>query len=139
LNRCARIRALAHGGQVLLSGATSELVIDALPPGASLRDLGRHRLRDLSSPEHIRQLCHPDLRADFPPLASLDRLPNNLPVQISSFIGREAEIAEVRSLLSGHRLVTLTGAGGAGKTRLAVQIGGELLADFPDGVWLADL
>ncbi|MEY2430338.1 MAG: hypothetical protein QOC92_63, partial [Acidimicrobiaceae bacterium] len=139
LNRCARLRALATGGQVLVSAATTELVIDALPTEASLRDLGRHRLRDLASPERVRQLCHPDLIADFAPLRSLDHLPNNLPVQLTSFVGRDDEIATVSALLDEHRLVTLTGAGGAGKTRLALHVVAERLDDAPDGVWLADL
>ena len=139
LNRAARIRALAAGGQILVSAATAELTVDNLPSGASLRDLGRHRLRDLTSPERIRQLCHPDLPSDFPPLASLDRLPNNLPVELTSFIGRERDLDELGRLLEPKRLVTLTGAGGCGKTRLAVEVGARVVDRCPDGVWLADL
>ena len=139
LNRCARLRALAAGGQVLVSGATSELVVDSLPVGASLRDLGRHRLRDLTTPEHVRQLCHADLIGDFPPLRSLDQLPNNLPLQLTSFVGRERDLDEIGRLLDEHRVVTLTGAGGAGKTRLALHVVAERLDEAGDGVWLADL
>ena len=139
LNRCARLRALAAGGQVLVSAATSELTVDTLPERASLRDLGRHRLRDLGSPEHVRQLCHPDLGADFPPLASLDRVPNNLPLQLTSFVGREAELEALDELLADRRLVTLTGAGGCGKTRLAVHAAARWVDDVEGGVWVADL
>ncbi|MDP9333762.1 MAG: LuxR C-terminal-related transcriptional regulator [Actinomycetota bacterium] len=139
LNRCARIRALAHGGQVLLSGATAELVVDRLEGGVFLKDLGQHRLRDLARPEHIRQLCRLDLPVEFPALLSLDRMPNNLPLQLTSFIGRDADVAHVTELLEGARLVTLTGAGGSGKTRLAVQAAGELLDRYVDGSWLVDL
>jgi predicted ATPase/class 3 adenylate cyclase/DNA-binding CsgD family transcriptional regulator len=139
LNRAARIRALAAGGQVLVSAATAELTADHLPTGASLRDLGQHRLRDLTAPERIRQLCHPDLPSEFPPLASLDRLPNNLPVELTSFIGREQEVEDLVGLLEAKRLITLTGAGGCGKTRLAVEVGARVIDRCPDGVWLADL
>lgn len=139
LNRCARLRALASGGQTLISAATAELAIDNLPPGASLRDLGRHRLRDLSAAEHVRQLCHPDLEDDFPPLASLNRLPNNLPIELSSFIGRDTEIAELVRYLGASQLITLTGAGGSGKTRLAVEVAARVVDEWPDGVWVADL
>src|SRR5262249_42898684 len=116
VNRCARLRAVAHGGQVLLSMATAELVREAFPQSASLRDLGFCRLQDLSQPEHVFQLTHPELPGEFPPLRSLDALPNNLPRQLTSFIGREQEMAEVKELLSGTSLLTLTGAGGCGKT-----------------------
>ena len=139
LNRCARVRALAHGGQILLSSATAELVVDRLDTGVFLKDLGRHRLRDLARAEQIRQLCRLDLPVDFPPLRSLDRLPNNLPLQLTSFVGRESDVAHVAELLGGSRLVTLTGAGGSGKTRLAMQVAGELLDQYSDGVWLVDL
>lgn len=139
VNRCARLRAIADGGQVLLSETTAALVRGQLPDGASLRDLGTHRLKDLTSPERVFQLVHPQLPADFPPLASLDTYRHNLPVQLTSFVGREAELAEVAALVGGHRLVTLTGAGGSGKTRLATQAGAELLDEYEDGVWLIDL
>ncbi len=139
VNRCARLRGIAHGGQTLLSSATAELVRDALPEGVSLRPLGLHRLKDLQRPEQVFQLLHPDLPDEFPPLRSLDVLPNNLPIQLTSFIGREREMAEVRRLLSAARLVTLTGSGGCGKTRLALQVAADLLAEYPDGVWLVEL
>jgi predicted ATPase/class 3 adenylate cyclase/DNA-binding CsgD family transcriptional regulator len=137
--RCARLRAVAHGGQVVLSRATEQLVVDHLPDGATLKDLGAHRLKDLTRPEQVFQLCHPDVENDFPPLRSLDALPNNLPLQLTSFIGREDEIATVVALLAESRLVTLTGAGGSGKTRLALQVAAEVLETQSDGAWWVDL
>lgn len=139
VNRCARLRDVAHGGQIVLSRATHDLVVDHLPKGATLRDLGSHRLRDLARPEQIFQLCHPDLSSEFPPLRSLDAMPNNLPVQLTSFVGRRAEMGEVRRLLEETRVLTLTGAGGCGKTRLALHVAADILDAFPDGVWLVDL
>lgn len=139
VNRCARIRAVAHGGQTLLSRATAERVHDALPQGASLRDLGLHRLKDLSRPERVFQLLHPDLPADFPPLLSLNALPNNLPQHLTSFIGRDREIKEIGARLASTRLLTLAGPGGLGKTRLALQAAAQLLDEFPGGVWFVDL
>jgi predicted ATPase/class 3 adenylate cyclase/DNA-binding CsgD family transcriptional regulator len=139
VNRAARLRDLAHGGQTVMSGATHDLVVDRLPEDAWLADLGRHRLRDLARPEQVVQLCHPDLPAEFPPLRSLDSFAHNLPVQLTSFIGREAEMTEVRRLLGDNRLVTLIGTGGAGKTRLALQVAAETLSEFPGGVWQVDL
>ncbi len=139
VNRSARLRSLAHGGQVLLSATTAALVRGELPDEASLQDLGLHRLRDLTIPERVFQLDHPGLRASFPPLASLDAFRHNLPVQLTSFIGRAAELATVTDLVHEHRLVTIIGAGGAGKTRLALQAGSDLLEDFADGVWFVDL
>ena len=117
INRTARPRDLAHGGQTVLSGATEQLVVDWLPVDAGLADLGTHQLRDLPRPERVVQLRHPDIRNDFPPgdVQSVDV--RNLPVQLTSFVGRGAQITEVRKLLTDSRLVTLTGAGGAGKTR----------------------
>jgi predicted ATPase/class 3 adenylate cyclase/DNA-binding CsgD family transcriptional regulator len=137
--RTARLRNLAHGGQTVLSEATRELVVDALPQGATLRDLGVHRLKDLSRPERMFQLCHPDLRPEFPPLRSLDVRPHNLPIQRTTFIGRTGELAELAELLGRERLVTLTGSGGCGKTRLALQVAAEVIDGFPDGVWFVDL
>jgi predicted ATPase/class 3 adenylate cyclase/DNA-binding CsgD family transcriptional regulator len=139
--RGARIAAVAHGGQILVSAAAAALLEDSLPGGASLHDLGMHRLKDLSRPEQIFQLDAPGLPAAFPPLQSLDnpRLPNNLPVQASSFIGRDTELAAVSRLIAASRLVTLTGVGGVGKTRLALQIASEMLDGSGDGVWLAEL
>jgi predicted ATPase/class 3 adenylate cyclase len=138
-NRCARLRGIAHGGQVVISQAIRELVGDALPEGVSLRDMGKHRLKDLLQPEHVFQVEHPDLPSEFPPLKSLDVRKHNLPIQLTSYIGREAEMAEVRDLLAEHRLVTLTGAGGIGKTRLALQAAAEVVDEYEDGVWLVDL
>ncbi|MCI0877641.1 MAG: adenylate/guanylate cyclase domain-containing protein [Chloroflexi bacterium] len=139
VNRCARLRAIAHGGQVLVSQATAQLVQDMLPEGVFLRDMGSHRLKDLQRPEQVFQLIHPELPADFPDLKSLDAHPHNLPVQLTSFIGREEEIDEVNGLLSTARLVTLLGAGGSGKTRLAQEIGASVIEDYPDGVWFIGL
>jgi predicted ATPase/class 3 adenylate cyclase len=139
LNRCARLRAAAHGGQVLLSRATQELVRDHLPVGVSLRDLGSHRLKDLQLPEQIFQLLHHDLPANFPPLRSLEAFAHNLPRQLTRFIGREREMAEVKRLLATTALLTLTGAGGCGKTRLSLQVAADLLEEYADGVWLVEL
>ena len=141
LHRVARIVAAAHGGQVVVSATTAALLGGSLPTGVWLKDLGLHRLKDLGRPEHIFQLEADGLQADFLPLRSLDnpKLRHNLPAQVSAFIGREAELAEVRRLVSTSRLVTLTGTGGAGKTRLALQVAAGLLDGSGDGVWFADL
>jgi predicted ATPase/class 3 adenylate cyclase len=139
LFRVARLQALGYGEQTLLSGVTAGLAADALPEGASLRDLGSHRLKDLGEPEHVHQLVHPDLRAEFPALKSLDAHPHNLPLQLSSFVGREAEVTDVGRLLGQHRLVTLLGPGGIGKTRLALQAAAEALDSSSDGVFFVDL
>jgi len=141
VHRAARVAAAGHGGQVLVSEAAAVLVRDGLPPGAALADLGVHRLKDLGRPERIFQLTGAGLPAGFPPLRSLGNpaLPNNLPVQLSAFIGRDREVAEVRALVESSRLVTLTGAGGCGKTRLGLQVAAELLDGSGDGVWLAEL
>src|SRR5579871_3168636 len=139
VNQAARLMAIGHGGQVLLSQVTQGLVKESLPEGASLKEMGWHRLKDLQEPEHVYQLLHPSLPSDFPALNSLDSLPNNLPRQLSSFIGREKEIEEVKSLLSSSALVTLTGTGGCGKTRLALQVAADVLEKYPSGVWLVEL
>jgi predicted ATPase/class 3 adenylate cyclase/DNA-binding CsgD family transcriptional regulator len=140
INRTARLRDLGHGGQTLLSGATEAMVLDALPSDAWLFDLGTHPLRDLPRPERVIQLCHPDLANEFPPLrTSKTILSQQLPMQLTSFVGRDAELAQLRELLSENRLLTLTGAGGAGKTRLAIQLAGQLAGEFGDGVWYVDL
>jgi predicted ATPase/class 3 adenylate cyclase len=139
VNRCARLRAVGHGGQVLLSQATADPVREHLPAGTSLRDLGSHRLKDLQQPERIFQLLHPALPADFPPLRSLEAFAHNLPRQLTTFIGREPQMAEVKQLLATTSLLTLTGSGGCGKTRLALQVAAELLEEYADGVWLVEL
>jgi class 3 adenylate cyclase len=141
VNRVARLEAIAHGGQTVASGTTAELIEEALPAGVRLRDLGIHRLRDLGRPEHVFQVDAAGLPASFPPLESLDspELPNNLPGLLSTFIGRSAELAAVRKLLTESRLVTLTGAGGCGKTRLALHAAADQLDHAPDGVWLTEL
>jgi predicted ATPase/class 3 adenylate cyclase len=139
LNRVARILAVGHGGQTLVSQAVYALVADSLPPEAELQDLGAHRLRDLHRPEHIFGLLATGLPAEFPTLRSLDALPNNLPRQLTSFIGREQEIAEIKQRLEQTTLLTIVGAGGAGKTRLALQVAADLLEEFADGVWLVEL
>jgi predicted ATPase/class 3 adenylate cyclase/DNA-binding CsgD family transcriptional regulator len=139
VNRCARLRAIAHGGQILISQATRDLVGLALIDGVTLRDLGEHRLRDLTASEHVYQLVAPGLPSEFPPLHSLDALPNNLPRQLTSFVGREREIAEVQRLLGSSPLVTLTGPGGSGKTRLALRVAADVVEQYRDGVWLVEL
>lgn len=139
LNRCARLRALAHGGQVLLSEATQALTALNLPAGASLQDLGVHHLQDLALAERVFQLCHPDLSTDFPALRSSDTKAHRLPLQLTRFVGREQALDEVRSTLRAARLVTLTGTGGSGKTRLALQVAADLLEAYPDGVWFVEL
>ncbi len=139
INRCARLRDLGHGGQVLVSRATHDLIADRLPKGVMVRDLGSHRLRDLSRPEHVFQVCHAELPHDFPPLRSLDSRPHNLPAQLTTFIGREQEMRALRELLGTDRLVTLTGSGGCGKTRLALHLAAGLLEGYPDGMWWVDL
>lgn len=140
LNRVARLLTAAHGGQVLLSSAAVEQLHAQLLSGIVLRDLGEHRLKDLARPEHIYQLTGPDFPAEFPPLRSLEAFAHNLPPQLASFVGRKQEIAEVKQLLAqGGRLVTITGMGGTGKTRLSLQAGIELFERFVDGVWFVDL
>ena len=137
--RTERLRDLGHGGQVLVSRASADLVADRLPAGASLTDVGPHRMHDLSRPVQVYQLCHPDLGADFPPLRSLDRHPHNLPVQLTSFVGHETALAEVGGLLAIHGLVTVIGSGGCGKTRLALQVAAQALGARADEAWFVDL
>ncbi len=139
VNRVARLMSVAHGGQVLLSGITRQLVHSHLPRGATLVDLRVHRLKDLIEPEHVWQLNVAGLSVDFPSLRSLDVQPNNLQIQRTALIGRERDVEDVKVLLSQHRLLTLLGSGGVGKTRLALQVGADLLDRYPDGVWFADL
>ncbi|MBA2373385.1 MAG: adenylate/guanylate cyclase domain-containing protein, partial [Chloroflexi bacterium] len=133
INRAARIAASAHGGQVVLSGAARILVEDDLPADVSVRDLGSHRLKDLKAPERLSQLVIAGLPADFPALRSLDARPNNLPTQLTTFVGRERELSEALELLRHTRLLTLTGPGGTGKTRLSLQVAAAAVDDFPDG------
>ncbi|HZT42808.1 MAG TPA: tetratricopeptide repeat protein [Chthonomonadaceae bacterium] len=139
LHRVARLLAIGYGGQVLVSDAAYRVGVDQLPAGAGFKDLGLHRLKDLQQPEHIWQLLLPGLPADFPPLRSLQASAANLPVQRTSFIGREQEMEEVRSLLQRTRLLTLIGAGGCGKTRLALQVAAELGEQYTEGVRLVEL
>jgi predicted ATPase/class 3 adenylate cyclase/DNA-binding CsgD family transcriptional regulator len=139
INRTARLRDLAHGGQTVLSGATEEIVADHLPPGAWLLPLGSHQLRDLRRAERVIQLCHPDLHNQFPPLRLPAAVSERLPFQLTSFVGRKAQIAELSRIVAENRLVTLTGSGGAGKTRLAVEVAGQIAAEFRDGAQYVDL
>jgi predicted ATPase/class 3 adenylate cyclase/DNA-binding CsgD family transcriptional regulator len=140
INRTARLRELAHGGQTVLSGTTGDLVADALPEDVWLTDLGTHPLRDLPRPERVFQLCHPDLRNEFGPLRMREAIvAQHLPVQLTSFVGRDAEIIKVLHMVAQNRLVTLTGAGGVGKTRLALQVAGSAADDHVDGSWYVDL
>src|ERR1700757_5138255 len=139
-NRPARLRDLAHGGQTVLSGTTNDLVVDGLPADAWLNDLGTHHLRDLPRPERVVQLCHPDLRNEYPPLRTSETVvAQNLPAQLTSFVGREGEMNDVRQILADNRFVTLTGAGGVGKTRLAVQVAAQMAGGFGDEVCYVDL
>ena len=139
LSHVQRLMSAAHGGQVLLSLAAEKLVRDEMPKGVSLRDMGERRLKDVVRTEHIYQLVVTGLPSDFPPIKTLDRHLHNLPAQMTSFVGRETELAEISQALSAHRLVTLTGSGGAGKSRLSLQVGMNCLQQFPDGVWLVEL
>ena len=139
LFRVARLMAIGHGGQILLSLVAAAHAREQLPDGASLKDLGQHRLKDLGEAEHVFELGHHALPTNFPPLRSLNSRPHNLPVQLTSFVGRELELAEVKRLLGTTRLLTLTGAGGTGKTRLSLAAAAELLEDYPDGAWFVDL
>jgi predicted ATPase/class 3 adenylate cyclase len=139
VHRAARITAAGHGGQVLLSDVTCGLAVAALPAKVELRDLGQHRLKDLSAPERLHQLVIDGLPADFPALRTLDAIRNNLPIQLTSFLGRERELADITALLDRARLITLTGPGGTGKTRLVLQAAAQLADRHPDGVWFVPL
>jgi predicted ATPase/class 3 adenylate cyclase len=139
VNRAARLRAIAHGGQTVLSRSTWELVRDQLPDGITVRDMGEHRLKDLTRPERVFQLDVFGLADDFPPLASLDAVPNNLPVQLTDLVGRHGELAEAEQALTRIRLLTILGPGGVGKTRLAIQTAADITAGFPDGVFFVSL
>ena len=141
LNRVARLLAAGHGGQTLISMVTQELVRDALPAACSFISLGEHRLRGLARPETIFQLQHPDLPSDFLPLKSLDIpvLPNNLPQPLTTFIGMKTSLAEIKTLMEKTRLLTLVGTGGCGKTRLSLQVAGDSMKNYPDGIWFVEL
>ena len=136
LNRVARLMSAGYGGQILLTATTRELVQDVLPADVTLRDLGQHRLKDLIRPEHVYQVVVPDLQADFPALKAIDARPNNLPGQLTGFIGRETELRSLKNLLSDgtNRLVTLVAPGGMGKTRLAVEAAGQMYQNYAQGV-----
>ncbi len=139
MSRVQRLMSAGHGGQVLISQNTQELVCDELPEAITLSDMGERRLKDLLRPEHIYQLIIQNLPANFPPLKTLDIFHHNLPAQMTSFVGRVKEIADIKQALNGHRLVTLTGSGGTGKTRLSLQIAAELLDQFVSGIWFIEL
>ena len=139
VHRASRIAGVGHGGQVLLSAATRALLDQALPDGVDLRDLGEHRLKDLEHPEHLWQLVISDLPSEFAPISSLDATPNNLPTRLTTFLGRGREIGEIGDLLAEHRLLTLTGPGGTGKTRLSLEVSGRALRHYPDGVYFVEL
>ena len=139
VNHCSRLMAASHGGQVVVSGATEALVRGQLPDGMGLVDLGEHRLRDLGRPTRVFQLVQSGCREDFPPLRSMDSFPGNLPAQVSSFIGRQTEMSRVASALGDSRVVTITGVGGVGKTRLALQVAADLLPRYREGAWLVEL
>src|SRR5215216_6143580 len=139
MSRIQRLMSAGHGGQVLISAVTQELLLEELPENISLRDLGERRLKDLIRPEHIYQLVIPSLPVDFPPLKTLDAYRHNLPVQLTSFIGRQKEMEEIKQSILTHRLVTLTGSGGTGKTRLSLQVAADLAEQFADGVWFVEL
>ena len=139
VHRAARICAAGHGGQILVSDAARALIGTAVPDGVTFRDLGEHRLKDLATPIRLHQVLASGLPADFPPVRSLETLPNNLPHQLSSFVGRDQEIADAEARLATTSLLTLTGPGGVGKTRLALEVGAHLVDAYPDGVWFVEL
>ena len=139
LSLIQRVMSAGHGGQILLSQTTENLVRDQLPKNVALRDLGEHKLKGVSHPVRVFQVIAPDLQSEFPPLHTLSVFPNNLPPQLTSFVGREKELADVKRLLHDSRLLTLIGPGGTGKTRLSLQAAGEILDQYPDGIWLVEL
>ncbi len=139
VNRAARLRAIAHGGQTVMSGSTWELIQDSPPQGATITDMGEHALKDLTRPEHVYQLNPSGLPTDFPPLASLDAVANNLPRQVTEFVGRTQELEQAKELLTKTRLLTILAPGGTGKTRLAIQAAADLTSDYPDGVFFISL
>jgi predicted ATPase len=139
LNRCARLLDAAHGCQVLVSGTTQSLILTMLPEGIELRDLGEHRLRDLSESERVFQLVARGLVDQFPPIRTLSLRPNNLPIRLTSFVGRARDIDEIERVMASARLITLMGPAGAGKSSLALQVAGQQVGSFPDGVWMVEL
>jgi len=139
LNRAARIMSIGHGGQILISETTLQIAREHLPKDVILLDLGQHQLKGLSSAEQIHQLSTPELESEFPALRSQIQRTNNLPTQLTSFVGREHELAEAKNRLEGARLLTLIGPGGTGKTRLSIQLGSQLIPNFKDGIWLVEL
>ena len=139
VNRAARIASVAHGGQIVCSRATEELIHDALGRAVELLDLGNHQLRDLARQEHVFQVCAEGLQREFPPLRSLDAFPGNLPSRPTSFIGRDADLSKAASALERSPIVTVTGVGGVGKTRLALQVAAEVIPHYPDGAWFCEL
>jgi predicted ATPase/class 3 adenylate cyclase/Tfp pilus assembly protein PilF len=139
VNRVARLLSIGHGGQILLSSTAREMLGETLPEGVSLRELGSHRVKGVEQPIVVFETRHPAFAQEFPALRSLSACPNNLPQQLTSFIGRGKERAEIKELLGKARLLTLTGLGGSGKTRLALEVASEVLSDYPDGVWLVEL
>ena len=139
VNRVARLLATAHGGQVVFSGATASLLRGVMPERSESCDLGEHRLADLVEPEHVWQLVAPGLAETFPPLRSLESMPNNLPRQLTPLVGRDEVLAEIEPLIREHALVTLVGTGGVGKTRVALQVGADSLDGSSDGVWFVEL
>jgi len=139
VNRCARLRSITHGGQTILTQVTYGLVQETMPEGFTFLDLGEHKLKDISRAERIYQLISPGLPADFPPLRTPKRLLQNMPVTLTSFIGRQKELVEVKHRLTTRRLITLSGPGGVGKTRLATQSASAAMEHFPDGGWMIDL
>ncbi len=134
-----RVMSAAHGGQTILTQTTYDLLQNTLPGDVTLQDMGEHRLKDLRVPLRLYQVNAPDLPHEFPPIKSLDILPNNIPIQLTSFVGREKEIDEIKAALNSARLVTLTGSGGTGKTRLSIEVGANLLSKFSNGVWMIEL
>src|SRR5688572_28932914 len=139
LNRAARMTSAGHGGQILISEVSAQMAREHLPADVSFLDLGEHQFKGLIRAEKIVQLCSPDLPKDFPALISIKPAKNNLPVQLTSFIGRERELTEAKQKLEGARLLTLIGPGGTGKTRLSLQLAADMVSNFSDGVWLVEL
>jgi hypothetical protein len=139
LTRVQRVMSTAYGGQILLSQASAELVRSELPEGVFLLDMREHRLKGLIQPEHLWQATTATLPQNFPPLPTLSNIPNNLPVQLTSFVGREEDMAAIKRELSNHRLITLTGPGGIGKTRLSLEVAAELVNAYPHGVWFVEM